>query len=126
MITEQQQVDLEWLWLAGWPVQPAAEELGIPPSTAERIILRAKVRMAREGKPWPRALPLAERPILPSRRPPMVVAPPPAAPKPQPPRRPTFEEQLARIAAGARLTRKFKTPSPDHPFTLGGVGSSLL
>jgi hypothetical protein len=67
---------------------------------------------------------VAERPTLPRLQPESVMQP--AEPKPQRQRRQTFEEQLARIAAGARLTRTFKPARPDHPFTLGGVGSSLL
>jgi hypothetical protein len=148
MITDQQKVDLQMLWLNGWPVYSAATQLGIRHSIARRLIEKTKLQLTRDGKPWPRALGPTERPlatlILPRRAisvepppappplaakptpPPVSLAQPPAAPKPAPQRRPTFEEQLARIAAGARLTRKFKPPSPDHPFTLGGVGSSLL
>lgn len=144
MITDQQKVDLQMLWLNGWPVYSAATQLGIRHSIARRLIEKTKSQLTRDGKPWPRALGPTERPlatlVLPKRTPPapppstpapppsppVALAPPPVAPKPQPHRRPTFEEQLARIAAGARLTRAFKPPSPDHPFTLGGVGSSLL
>lgn len=124
MITEQQKVDLQWLWLNGWPVSAAAEHLNIAETSASRIIATAKVALAREGRPWPRPRPADERPTLPRLQPELV--PPSADPKPRRQRRQTFEEQLARIAAGARLTRTFKPARPDHPFTLGGVGSSLL
>ncbi|MBG6116237.1 hypothetical protein IWY39_000041 [Sphingobium sp. JAI105] len=148
MITDQQKVDLQMLWLNGWPVYSAATQLGIRHSIARRLIDKTKRQLTRDGKPWPRALGPTERPlatlVLPKRTAPPRLATPPAPPAPPPPppsvplaappaqpappsrARPTFEEQLARIAAGARLTRKFKPPSPDHPFTLGGVGSSLL
>lgn len=130
MITPQQRRDLQWLWLNGWPVKPAALEIGIPESTAARIIKSAKIHLARDGKPWPHTLPVADRPPLPHKRadPVQMPAPHPTPiPKSQPRRRaPTLEEQLARIAAGARLTRTFKPAKSDHPFTLGGVGSSLL
>ncbi|MBG6118797.1 hypothetical protein IWY39_002601 [Sphingobium sp. JAI105] len=151
MITDQQKVDLQMLWLNGWPVYSAATQLGIRHSIARRLIDKTKRQLTRDGKPWPRALGPTERPlatlVLPKRtaspRPatppapqcPPAQLPPPqsAAPAPSPPepspisrRRPTFEEQLARIAAGARLTRTFRPPSADHPFTLGGIGSSLL
>ena len=124
MITEQQKVDLQWLWLNGWPVSAAAEHLNIAETSASRIIATAKVTLAREGRPWPRPSPVDERPTLPRLQPEPV--PQPDEPKPQRQRLQTFEEQLARIAAGARLTRTFKPTRPDHPFTLGGVGSSLL
>lgn len=130
MITEQQMVDLQWLWLNGWPISAAAEHLNIAETTACRIIRTAKVKLARDGQPWPRPRPVADRPALPRKHADPAPPPPtlpPLEPKQQPRRRsPTFEEQLARIAAGARLTRTFKPPRPDHPFTLGGVGSSLL
>lgn len=143
MITEQQKVDLQWLWLNGWPVHAAARHLGVAGGSAARIINRVKALMARDGRQWPRTLPPEQRPVFGHSVPPRTVAkpspqpttPPSAAPppvggvqaKPCPRRRPPpLEEQLARIAAGARLTRTFKPARPDHPFTLGGVGSSLL
>lgn len=50
----------------------------------------------------------------------------PAKPLRQAPRRLTFEEQLARVAAGAGIHTKFRPPAPALAMTLGGVGSSLL
>ncbi|MCT8003270.1 hypothetical protein NZL82_15445 [Sphingomonas sanguinis] len=38
----------------------------------------------------------------------------------------TFEEKLARVAAGARLITVYPLRKPAPPFTLGGVGSSTL
>jgi hypothetical protein len=37
-----------------------------------------------------------------------------------------FERQLARVAAGAKLTTSFRPTTTDHPMTLGGIASGLL
>lgn len=38
----------------------------------------------------------------------------------------TFEEQLARVAAGAKLVPAFKPRQPDPEFTLGGVATGMI
>lgn len=156
-VTEQQKVDLQWLWLNGWAVSPAARHLGIGASTAHNIIRTAKDQLVADGKPFPRMLPQGKRPQLghtptskakgiaprprPSavsampalkRAPTIIAAPCPpkpvvvAAPPPPPRRRLSFEEQLARIAAGAGLVPTFKPTRAVTEATLGGVGSALL
>lgn len=54
--------------------------------------------------------------------------PPSAAPKASSPRRRarSLEEQLAMIAAGARLVPTFKPTRPTIDATLGGVSAGLL
>lgn len=64
-LTPQQKVDMEWLYLAGWPVAPAADYLGIGRSKAYEIIEALKVQLRRQGKPFPSKLPAAKRPRLP-------------------------------------------------------------
>jgi transposase len=157
-ITPQQKVDLQWLYLRGWPTAPAADYLGIGRSKAYEIVDAVKAQLRREGKPQPRRLPSAQRPALPHpptpkakriperpkpqavastpalRRPAaMTAAAEPVSPlplvtaKPQPARRPlSLEEQLARIAAGAKLVPAFRPTRPLIDATLGGVGSGLL
>jgi hypothetical protein len=55
---------------------------------------------------------------------PAAIPVPPAPAKPRGPL--TFEEQMARVAAGARLVEvpRFSRPAPDY--TLGGVASGML
>lgn len=154
-ITDQQKIDLQWLWLHGWPVAPAAKHLRIGGSSAHKIIQTVKEQLVEQGKSFPKALPPARRPALghqptpkarpiarPKRAAPIAAFPAlkaatiidPAAlpeiarPAPPPPRRRlSFEEQLARIAAGqAGIVPVFKPTRPITDATLGGVGSSLL
>ncbi|MGE4324123.1 MAG: hypothetical protein AB7E60_13995 [Sphingobium sp.] len=168
IITDQQRIDLQWLWLSGWPVKPAADHLGMPAGKAYQIVQKLKLQLVAEGKPFPRALPKNRRPLpgqpkpaktaptprqtkpnpkpavattAPATPPPahpaqMAPAPerappqPPASPPPraaQPRQRISFEEQLARVAAGkAGLIPNFKPTRPTIDATLGGVGSAML
>lgn len=59
-------------------------------------------------------------------RAPAAAQPPAPAPVPQPRRPLSFDEQMARVKAGARLVAKpsFSKPLPD--VTLGGVASGML
>lgn len=156
-VTDQQKVDLQWLWLNGWAVAPAARHLGIGGSSAHKIIQTVKEQLIAQGKPFPKTLaphqrpqlghaappkakPIALRPrpapvaTMPAlKRAPTVIAPPPPVtaaplmpPPPPPRRRLSFEEQLARIAAGAGLVPTFKPTRAITEATLGGVGSALL
>lgn len=131
--SEQQKVDLQWLWLQGWPIEAAADEVRIPHRTAYRVIDVTKHRMAAERQPLPVRLPPGARPKLADRHaasdkpasPPTPIAL--VEPRPTPRKRaPSLEEQLARIAAGARLIPTFKPTRPTIDATLGGVGSALL
>ncbi len=64
--------------------------------------------------------PIVRRPVVKRR----IAAP---VPKPKPPRAPlTFEEKLARVAAGAKLVAVPQFRKPDPNFTLGGVASASL
>lgn len=41
-------------------------------------------------------------------------------------RRLSFEDQLRRVQAGARVVRKFEPRAADHDFTLGGVATGMI
>jgi hypothetical protein len=150
-ISAQQRVDLQWLYLSGWSVRAAAEQVGIRSiDRAHDIIDAAKAELRRYGTRLPQRLNRADRKhSAPAATPSATViahdAPPPppsiAIPepeqrrpqlpimtaKPQPARRPlSLEEQLARIAAGAQLVPTFRPTRPLIDATLGGVGSGLL
>ncbi|MFY9351663.1 MAG: hypothetical protein WAO77_15100 [Sphingobium sp.] len=112
-ITDQQKVDLLWLWMAGWPVAPAARHLRLGLCSAYAIVQQEKDAMVAAGKPWPKTMPPQLRPRLnrpPARKagpiprrkpvrapkaafpalatPPVILAPqeapPPAMPQPKP------------------------------------------
>lgn len=158
-IEPQKQVDLQWLYLAGWPVAAAAKKVGIHQlHRAHAIIDALKGDLRRQGKPLPQRLPRAERQTLSDAIPlidevadqapasPSVAPPPPpsaevpaakpmkpaselavVSAKPQPVRRPLpLDEQIARIAAGAKLVRTFRPTRPLIDATLAGVSSGLL
>jgi hypothetical protein len=67
---------------------------------------------------------LQSQPQRARRREPQGTMPVPVRKPPRPPL--TFDEKLARVAAGARLVTIHPLRKPDPPFTLGGVGSSTL
>lgn len=67
---------------------------------------------------------LQSRPQRVRRREPQRAMPVPERKLPRPPL--TFEEKLARVAAGARLVTVHPLRKPAPAFTLGGVGSSTL
>ena len=78
-VTDQQKVDLQWLWLHGWAVAPAAIRLGIGRSTAYKIVQALKDDLIVQGRAFPRTLSPAERPDLghaPTPKKPRIQSPP--------------------------------------------------
>lgn len=134
--TKQVEQLLEWR-REGWSLRSIADQLGCSPQAVSIHDHKARIKAIRAGE-----APEAGAPARPCRRgvpPTAVPAAPAPAPEPMPalepevqsqpkavPRVRTFEEQLAAVAAGARLIEKPVFTRRVTTQTLGGVASGLL
>lgn len=134
IISEQAKVDLVMRMLAGEAPIAAAAALGLPPESAATVhrelmsrleTLGASDRAAGKAKMRVVVPPPKRKSVKPLEDQALVAAT--ARASAQPARRSlTFEEQLARVAAGAGICVKLRMSKPAPAITLGGVGSSLL
>jgi hypothetical protein len=123
---DQVRVDVEFHLLRGSTLQAAANRTGIAVSSVHKIGEDLRERLKAEGKRIPPGL--RRRQASQKPKPPAevrtIMRPVPVLSRPVV--RLSFEEQLARVAAGAAIATKFTPPRSAPDITLGGVASSLL
>lgn len=103
---------------AGLKPDEIAAEMGISADSVRRTLSLLSVS---GGDDWKNPARLASEDLLAALR-----RAGQAEPAPPPGRPLSFEEQLARVAAGARLVTRYRPPHRAEEMTLGGIASALL